>query len=559
MTDLENQLKKVQDNIAACYKVMSDNGSMIPSVLNMSNLSKTLENVIDQGSQEPGLDILGQILSNQLTTFENSQVTKIPAGMFADCTNLTSVNLPNVISMEDNVFSGCTNLSSVNLPNCEYIHKNIGSSYYDYYYYGIEKPRDETGVTFENCTSLKTLSLPKLREVEQSIFSSSSIKTLDLPNCKKINTLGFSKYDDSEYMMEIASYVDSELESLNIPNCEILGDGAFLGCPKLKQLDLQNIKQIGKYAFRDCKGLEKIWIPSTCKTISETSGTVTSYPFNGCSCVIFTDAIGPQEGWSNHWNYCDTSKELPVVYRATHKNYEDNTTPTYPYRITVEGPENSIVVITYHGINTTGQETSSTTSLPNDSGIYKVSLAGYADYIGEFTVIDSDVSITIDISQMRLIPDTINITYSTIDSNLGILSNLIDGSNFIKNSNLNAITSGPSSYNIDSGTSYGYIECYPTQQRTLTIVGYVSSESGYDFGAVYVGTKVYKPTQNQLRNNTTDGNGQYLLRGSGSNSSKTYTMTLEANKTYYINFAYCKDYSANSNSDRLIITKIQLT
>lgn len=560
MTAFDNQLLKLEKDLNNCYKVIYDNGSIIPVILNVDNLSKTIDNTINSSSQELGLDILGQILNKSITSIENSTVTELSSGTFADCVNLTSVNLPNVTTMYDNVFSGCTSLTSVNLPNCEYIHKTPDTNQGYYYgYYGIDKPREENGFTFQNCNVLETLSLPKLKTVEQNIFVSSFIKTLLLENCEQINTFGFSKYNDSGYDIEYVSYIESKIENLSIPKCKVIQDGAFLGCPNIKQLDLVSIQTIGKYAFRGCTGLQKIWIPSTCTTISETSGTETTYPFNECSCIIYTDAESPQSGWGAHWNYSTASKELPVIYGATHKNYEDNTTPVYPYTITVTGPQNSTVIITYHGIETTGTKTSSTTIRGNDGGSYRVKLSGYSDYTGTFQITDSDLSITVDISQMHSIPDTIDITYSTIDSNMDLLQNLIDNNNFIKNSNFSAITSGPSSYNVNNGTSYGYIECYPTQQRTLSITGYVSSESNYDYGSVYVGTSIYKPTQSQLRNGTTDGNGQYVLRSSGSNSSSTYTMILEANKMYYINFAYCKDSSANRNSDRLIITKIQLS
>ena len=69
--------------------------------------------------------------------------------------------------------------------------------------------------------------------------------------------------------------------------------------------------------------------------------------------------------------------------------------------------------------------------------------------------------------------------------------------------------------------------------------------------------RFYKPTQSQAKNGTTDSAGTYLIRQSGSNSSKEYTMTLTANTTYYLNFFYVKDSSSNSNSDRFFVSKIQ--
>lgn len=561
MTSLEEQLKKIQHNISNCYKVMSDNGSIIPSLLNMNNLPKTVDNSVSGSTQEPGLDILGQILSNQITSLENSTVTQIPAGTFADCTNLISISLPNVTTMYDNVFSGCTNLVSVNLPKCEYIHSTpeSGSSYY---YYEVPLPRGENALTFENCTSLETLSLPKLKEVEQSTFCSSSIKTLILNECEKINCMGFTKYDDSEHMIESVSYIDSKLENITIPNCKTIEEGAFLGCPKLEKLDLQNIESIGRYAFRDCTSLQKVWIPSTCETISETSGTPTSYPFNGCSCVVFTDALSAMQGWGAHWDYNGSATQIPVVWGATHENYINGTTPTYKNSVSVTGPENSTVVITYFGLDTTGSGSAQTTAMDNTSGTYTIRLNGYLDYTREFTVIDSNVSIQVSQSELTQMPSTLNITYNTIDSNTDVLSKLIDGNNFIKNTNLNAITSGPSSYGIQGGSSKGYIEIQPTSNVTLSITCYGSYDTWSDSSAIYVGTDLYYPTYSQIQSETTDSKGSYIFNGyyyvnRNCQTSKTYTLSLTSGTHYYISFVYYRDSYWGHGEDRLIVTSIQ--
>ena len=135
------------------------------------------------------------------------------------------------------------------------------------------------------------------------------------------------------------------------------------------------------------------------------------------------------------------------------------------------------------------------------------------------------------------------------------LTSLVDGSNFQISGT--SIQNGSTSYNKNSGTSYGYIKLTTKEQCTLIVTGYVSSEGSYDFGGVYVGSKIYKPTQAQARDGTTDSAGSYLIRQSGSNTSKEYTMTLNARTTYYLNFFYVKDGSSNSNSDRFFVSKIQ--
>ena len=136
------------------------------------------------------------------------------------------------------------------------------------------------------------------------------------------------------------------------------------------------------------------------------------------------------------------------------------------------------------------------------------------------------------------------------------LTNLVDSTKFAVDETLQALTS-KAAYNIDNGTAYGYIEfTTPATSCTVSVTGGVSSEMNYDFGAVYIGKAVYEPTRYQISSATTDGNGQYILRGSGNVTSATYTKELEPNTTYFLSFAYAKDNSQNSGNDCLFITNI---
>lgn len=112
-----------------------------------------------------------------------------------------------------------------------------------------------------------------------------------------------------------------------------------------------------------------------------------------------------------------------------------------------------------------------------------------------------------------------------------------------------------------SSTGWAYLKfTTPNKSTTLSVQAYTSSESNFDFGAVYVGTAIYHPTSSNIKSSTTDGKGTYLYRGSGSNSSySTYSMTLSANTTYYINLVYSKDGSASTNSDRFYVRNITFT
>ena len=136
---------------------------------------------------------------------------------------------------------------------------------------------------------------------------------------------------------------------------------------------------------------------------------------------------------------------------------------------------------------------------------------------------------------------------------------MIDGSNFIINKNLNAITNGPKSWHVNSGSSYGYFKIHtPNESTTFSVTAYVSSEGNYDFGGCYVGTQIYNASRDAIKSSATDGHGKWVFMNSNSSES-TYTTTLEANTDYYIQFYYTKDSSGNSGEDRVIIKNIKFS
>lgn len=139
------------------------------------------------------------------------------------------------------------------------------------------------------------------------------------------------------------------------------------------------------------------------------------------------------------------------------------------------------------------------------------------------------------------------------------LSTLVDGNNFIINSASQGIASGPSSYQVNSGISRGYIR-HKSGNKTgrLDVTCYTSSEAGYDFGGVYVGKKQWNPSRSDLQNNYNDGTGSWIYRSMGNTSVVNCSATLEPNTEYYITFMYTKDGSGNSGEDRFVIQKIAI-
>ena len=152
------------------------------------------------------------------------RVTAVEMAGFADCSKLTSIELPaSVKDLSFRTFENCTSLEKVIINgNIE----RIGSD------------------CFKNCSKLKTITLPN------------SVKTIvggAFQNC-------------------------SALENIVLPEeVNSIGLRAFSGCVNLKSIImLDKVMSIEKYAFQNCKSLITITIPQSVSSIGD-------YVFSGCT------------------------------------------------------------------------------------------------------------------------------------------------------------------------------------------------------------------------------------------------------------------------------------
>jgi hypothetical protein len=187
---------------------------------------------------------------------------------------------------------------------------------------------------------------------------------------------------------------------------------------------------------------------------------------------------------------------------------------------------------------------------------YTITKQGYKAIKGTITITGNE---TINITMEEFTGIDIKAPFDATDVTL---VNLVDGNNFIINDSLNgAISSGPSSYHVNNGTSYGYIKLEDVKANSkLTISCYTYAESGWDFGGIYVAKNVYRPTRTQIQNSTSLESGGvwlYTSRNKNTNVASDYSYTFAEDGTYYISFAYCKDSSGNSGTDRLVIESIK--
>ena len=146
--------------------------------------------------------------NTEITSFDELRyftgLANIPANAFNECTNLTSITLPEGVTIiASYAFRGCSSLTSIIVP---------------------EGVTDIYGYVFQNCTSLNTVILPEsLNSLGISAFwGCSSLTDIDLPDgLMTIGQYGFSNCTSLTFL-DIPSSVNS------------IGASTFNGCTNLK-------------------------------------------------------------------------------------------------------------------------------------------------------------------------------------------------------------------------------------------------------------------------------------------------------------------------------------
>ncbi len=195
-----------------------------------------------------------------ISGFKNSiipsdgSVTSIAGSAFSDCTNLTSVEIPETVtSMGSSAFYGCTNLETVTIKGLTTIS--------DYAFLG--------------CSNLTSVRLPDfLIEIDDYAFASCG-------NLKDINI------EDSVTR---------------------IGESAFNHCESLTNISIpDSVTEIGRGAFAYCSSLTNVIIPDSVTTIS---GDV----FTGCTVLtdIYCEAESKPVDWVEKWIAADDC--IPTIH-----------------------------------------------------------------------------------------------------------------------------------------------------------------------------------------------------------------------------------------------------
>ena len=156
-------------------------------------------------------------------------VTSIGGAVFRNCSQLTSISIPNgITSIGNYAFSNCSNLTSISLPDSLISIENY---------------------VFPNCSKLTSITIPEgITSIGSYAFSDcTALTSISIPD--SVTSIGSYAFNGC-----------SHLTSISIPiGVSRIEKNSFTNCKRLTSISIPNsVKNIATYAFRNCSGLTNV-------------------------------------------------------------------------------------------------------------------------------------------------------------------------------------------------------------------------------------------------------------------------------------------------------------
>ena len=272
------------------YKLRISSDGTIPKLFFFDEQSKTIN------------DYTGSVTEVKIPSKINGLDVKcVGYGAFMDCTELTSVEIPDgVISISINAFRNCPSLESIKIPKSVSF---IGSSAFWGTKY-LENFKDIDGFVIINDILYKYKEQSNVTDVTipDNINLICGNAFSDCPNIKNVTIS-----DGVTNIYDRAFEDCTSLESVKVPDSvNNIGGFAFSNCIALKDVTIPNgVIYISRSTFNNCKSLESIDIPDSVTFI-------TCYAFEGCTSLKMVRIPSSVETLQYNW-FKDCSSLSTIV------------------------------------------------------------------------------------------------------------------------------------------------------------------------------------------------------------------------------------------------------
>lgn len=192
-TDLATENMSINELVEAILALIGQKGAynIVQNLLDDGNSELVITDASGSNANE-----LDSLITREISgAYTNDRVTQIGEYAFANCTEITDINLPNVINISYNSFRGCTKLKAISLPHCQVAG---GSSFYGCTNLeAVSLPSCHTlgtgalGSAFWGCSKLSQVSLPLVTTIMSFTFRDTVIQKIDFLSVNNIESSAF--------------------------------------------------------------------------------------------------------------------------------------------------------------------------------------------------------------------------------------------------------------------------------------------------------------------------------------------------------------------------------
>lgn len=213
----------------------------------------------------------------QISTIKNfpfSQLTKIGSKAFSGCNSVQNIDLSNVKTIDASAFENCLNLGDVDLQNAQSIGKFAFRSS-DLTSVNLPETVILNEGVFNGCKALETVTADKCITIGKSCFTNCiTLKNVSFPVATTICSETFCNTALTMVEFPLVSSVQSNafagcsiLNAVAFPKLVTLDNYAFANCTKLKLAYFPLLQTVNNYVFSGCTELKSLWLPSV-KTVN---------------------------------------------------------------------------------------------------------------------------------------------------------------------------------------------------------------------------------------------------------------------------------------------------
>lgn len=215
----------------------------------VKNYASAEVTISSSGGSSEDSEILNNLVNGRIVSYTNNTLSSVKAGLFMNCTYMTTISLPSATRIADYAFYNCQKLTNITFPKCVTLGQYV----------------------FAQCSSLNTVDFPLVSNVGNNAFYvCSNLTSISFPAATTINANAFARCSKlNEITMPECTYVSmsgfascANLQSIYFPKCTSLANYAFNTCNLLTNVSMPVLQIINNSAFSNCYALSTISLPA---------------------------------------------------------------------------------------------------------------------------------------------------------------------------------------------------------------------------------------------------------------------------------------------------------